>query len=208
MMVVTILLAGEKSLALSSSTLGLSLTSGTVAETTSLSLLLEVLLTKGLSLGLDNVLNELTLVLESVTLGKLVQGVVKVLVNLSVVTVSGQLATENSQTSHPQNLRGHTSLSSTLTLTVTGVTSSTLGLVQSSSSGPGVAGSRLGDDETVGHELSHGLSGVSTRDLRGLVRVHPDLSLTDAQHVGGQSLLQSEVCHYLLSYGTDSKGRK
>lgn len=50
------------------------------------------------------VLNEGTLVLEGVTLGSVVQLVVKVLVDLAGGTVLDQQAAENSLTAHPKNL--------------------------------------------------------------------------------------------------------
>ena len=50
------------------------------------------------------VLNQRALVLERVTLGKVVQLVVEVLVDLAALTVFDQKAAEDSETAHPQNL--------------------------------------------------------------------------------------------------------
>lgn len=187
------LLASEHSLSLSSSTFSLSLSSSTVTETTGLGLLLQVLLTLSLSLGLDDVLDELTLVLEGVTLGEFVERVVEVLVEFSRVSVLGQETTEDTETSHPKNLGGHSGLGSTLSLTITSVSTGTLGGVKSSGTGSSLTKGWLGDDETVGNHLSDGLTRVSVADFRDFVRVHPDLSLADAHHVGGESLLKREV---------------
>ena len=50
------------------------------------------------------VFNESTLVLEGVTLGQVVQLVVKVLVDLSGGTVLDEETTEDTETAHPENL--------------------------------------------------------------------------------------------------------
>jgi hypothetical protein len=50
------------------------------------------------------VLDQCSLVLESVTLAEVVQLVVKVLVDLACSTVLDEKTTEDTQTSHPDNL--------------------------------------------------------------------------------------------------------
>lgn len=140
-------------------------------------------------------LNDLSLVLESVTLGQLVEFVVQMLVNLAGSSVLGKKSSNNSQSSHPDNLSGHSGISSTLSLTVTSMSTGSSGLVKSSSSSSRVASSGLVDNQTIGDQLSDGLSRVTRGDLSGLSRITPDLSLTASKDAGSQSLLKSEVRH-------------
>lgn len=63
------------------------------------------------------VLNEGTLVLEGVTLGQVVQLVVKVLVDLAAGTVLDEETAEDSQTAHPEDLAWHSGILGTLSLT-------------------------------------------------------------------------------------------
>jgi hypothetical protein len=74
-----------------------------------------------LFLGLDglhvvNLLHQNLLVLELITLGKLVQRVVNVLVNLLGITHLFQETTQDASTSHPQHLKGQTRIGGTATL--------------------------------------------------------------------------------------------
>ncbi|KAH3662226.1 hypothetical protein OGAPHI_005474 [Ogataea philodendri] len=112
-------------------------------------------------------------------------------VNLSRSSVFSKKTSQDSQSSHPQNLRWHSSLSSTLSLTVTHVSSTSSGLSQSSGVGSGVDGNWLLDNCTISEQFSDGLSRVGLGDLGGLVRVQPDLSLTTAQHRCCESLLST-----------------
>ena len=181
----------QQSLSLLGDSLGSSLTSSSVLGSSSLSLGSQSSLTLSISLSLDDVLNQGSLVLESVTLGLLVQTVVQMSVDLTGVSVLSKQSSQNSQSSDPDDLRWQTSLGSTLSLTVTGVTTSSLCLSVSSSSGSGVDGDSLLNDGTVLDQSSDSASGVSLGDLRGLVWVQPDLSLTDAHNRGGKSLLST-----------------
>lgn len=138
-------------------------------------------------------LNQRSLVLESITLGRLVQGVVQVLVDLAGISVLCQQSSQDTQSSHPQNLRRHTGVFSTLSLTETHVSTSSLGLLQSSSSRSRVDGGGLLDDGTVSVQFSNSLTRVGSGDLVGLVRVQPNLSLTNANDAGRESLLGSKV---------------
>lgn len=137
--------------------------------------------------------------LEGVTLGRQVQLVVQVLVDLTGVSVFSQQSSQDSQSSHPDDLGGHTSVSGTLSLTVTHVSTVTLGLSMSSSSGSRVDGDRLLDDGTVTVQLSDGQTRVSSGQLGGLVRVQPDLSLTNANDAGCKSLLSSKISPEFVS---------
>jgi hypothetical protein len=65
--------------------------------------------------------------------------------------------------------------------------------MESSGAGSRVASSRLVDDQTIGNQLTNGLARVSVTNLTGLVRVEPDLSLSNAQNAGGKSFLQTKV---------------
>lgn len=183
----------QESLSLLLDSLGSSLSSSLVSRSSSLGLLLQGLLTGSLSLGLDDVLDQRSLVLEGVTLGSQVQRVVQVLVDLAGVSVLGQQSSQHSQSSHPQNLGRHTGVLGTLSLTVAHVSTVSLGLGQRSGSGSRVDGHRLLHNGTVSVQLSDGLTGVGAGQLGGLVRVQPDLSLTNTDDGCGESLLSSEV---------------
>lgn len=68
----------------------------------------------------------------------------------------------------------------------------------SSSSGSRVNGDWLLDNSTVTVQLSDGQTRVSSGQLGGLVRVQPDLSLTNANDAGCKSLLSSKISPELL----------
>ena len=84
---------------------------------TCLSLGLKLFLAEDLGLGLVDLLNKHVLVLELVTLGLEVQLVVHLAVDLLLVSISAQETTEDTQAAHPQDLLGHASVPSTLSLT-------------------------------------------------------------------------------------------
>lgn len=139
------------------------------------------------------VLNKTTLVLESVTLAAVVELVVEVLVDLAAGAVLDQKTAEDSETSHPEDLAGHTGIGSTLSLTVATVSALSSGEVQLTSAGSRVLGDGLSDDEAIGDELSDGLAGVGVGDLGLLVGVEPDLALAAADDRRGQALLSSQI---------------
>lgn len=188
----------QESLSLLLDSLLSSLSGSSVSQSSGLGLLLQRLLTGSLSLGLDDVLNQSSLVLEGVTLGRQVQAVVQVLVDLASLSVLGQQSSQHSQSSHPHNLRWHTGVLGTLSLTVTHVSTGSLGLGVSSSAGSGVDGHWLLDNGTVTVQLSDGSTGVGRGQLGGLVRVQPHLSLTNTDDTGSESLLSSEVSPGML----------
>ena len=76
-----------------------------------------------LDLLLEDELHQVPLVLEGVTLGAEVQIVVQMLVNLLGLTVLSEQTAENANASHPQNFLGHTSITSTQSLSGASVTS-------------------------------------------------------------------------------------
>lgn len=172
---------------------GSSLSGSLVSQSSSIGLVLKGTLSGSLGLSLDDVLNQSTLVLESVTLGRLVQGVVQVRVDLTGGSVLDQQLSQDTQSSHPDNLGGHTRISGTLSLTEPGVTATTLGLSQGSGVRSGVNSNWLLDDGTVSDQSSDGSTRVSLGQLNGLVRVKPNLSLTGADDGSGESLLGAEV---------------
>lgn len=112
-------------------------------------------------------------------------------VDLAGVTVLGQESSQDTQSSDPDDLRWQTSFLGTLSLTVTSVTTVSLGLSHHSSSRSRVHSGWLLDDGTVLDQLSDGVSGVSLSDLGSLRWVHPDLSLTDTGNRSGKSLLST-----------------
>jgi hypothetical protein len=80
------------------------LTESLVLGTLSVHLLLQDTVALTLSLGLLDVLNEGTLVLEGVTLAEVVELVVEVLVDLAGGTVADEQTTENTHAAHPEDL--------------------------------------------------------------------------------------------------------
>jgi len=73
-------------------------------------LVLEYLLTRLLGLGLVDMLDESTLVLEGVTLAQVIELVVKMLVDLTAGTVLDEETAEDTETTHPEHLARHTSI--------------------------------------------------------------------------------------------------
>lgn len=103
-------------------------------------------------------LNQRPLVLEGITLGGLVKRVVEVLVDLAVLPVFDEESSQDSETAHPEDLRRHTSIGSTLAFTEASVTTSTLGGLESTGPGAGMHGDWLLDDQTIGDELADALT--------------------------------------------------
>lgn len=150
----------------------------------------------GSSLGTERatyVLDQGALVLEGVTLAGVVQLVVQVLVDLSAGTVLDEEAAEDAQAAHPEDLRGHTGVGGTLSLTVATVSAFSSGEVQLAGSGSRVHGDGLADDEAIGDELSDRLARVGVGDLVLLIGVEPDLALAAADDRRGKALLSSQV---------------
>jgi hypothetical protein len=164
-------------------------------RTLSVHLLLDLAFTSLLRLSLVDVLNKRSLVLESVTLAQMVKLVVKVLINLSGSTVLDEQTTENAESSHPEDLAGHTSIGGTLPLTETHMTTFAAGVGESGGSGAGVHGHGFLDDEAVGDEFADSLAGVGVADFAHLVGVEPDLALTAAHDGRGETLLSLQINH-------------
>ena len=155
-----------------------------------LGLLLQRLGLDGLSLSLVDGLNQDSLVLELVTLGLHVEVVIDVVIDLALLTVLAEESTENSLSSDPQDLGGHTSLLGTSALTRSHVTTLSLGSEVQSNASSRVDGHGLLNDETVLNQLSDSSSGVSQSDLAGLIRVQPHATLSALGNGGRKASLK------------------
>ena len=126
-----------------------------VLSSSGLSLSLEVLLTDDFSLGFVDLLDQDVLVLELVTLAAKVKSVVHLAVNLLLVTIPTEKATEDTKAAHPDDLLGHTSVPGTLSLTLALMATLALGLSPLLAAGAGVGGHVLSHDQTVLDQLSN-----------------------------------------------------
>ena len=156
-------------------------------------------------------LNQCSLVLEGVTLAKVVELVVKVLVDFAAGTILDEKTTEDSETAHPDNLAvnssepdfhrpqsqycipWHTSIGRTLSLTETTVSSNSTSCGKLTGARSGVHGDGFADNEAICDEFSDGLTGVGVGDLAGLIGIEPDLALSAADDGGRQALLGCKV---------------
>ena len=148
------------------------------------------------------VLNEGALVLEGVTLAQVVQLVVEVLVDLAAGAVLDEKTTEDTKAAHPENLRGHTGVGSTLSLTVATVAANSAGKVELASTGAGVHRDGLSDDEAIGNQLADRLARVGIGNLALFVGIQPDLALAAADDRRGKAFLSSQIDpeHFSLVY--------
>ena len=129
-----------------------------VLGSSGLGLSLEVLLTDDFGLGLVDLLDQDVLVLELVTLGGQVKSVVHLAVDLLLVTIAAEEATEDTQAAHPNDLLGHTSVPGTLSLTAALMATLALGLGPLLATGARVGGHVLSHDQTVLHQLPNVLT--------------------------------------------------
>ena len=129
-----------------------------VLSSSGLSLSFEVLLTNDFSLGFVDLLDQDVLVLELVTLGGQVKSVVHLAVNLLLVTIPTEKATKDTKAAHPDDLLRHTSIPSTLSLTLALMATLALGLSPLLAAGAGVGGHVLSHDQTVLDQLSNVLT--------------------------------------------------
>ena len=88
-----------------------------------ISLFFELLFSDLLLLHLVDGLNQDVLVLVHVTLGSKVEIMVDILVDLLGFSILSKKSSEDSSSSHPENLTWHSGVGGTLSLTVTGVSS-------------------------------------------------------------------------------------
>lgn len=122
------------------------------------SLGLKVLLADSFGLALVDLLDKNVLVLELVTLGGEVELVVHLAVNLLLVSVPLEEATEDAKAAHPQDLLGHASVAGTLSLTSALMAALALGLGPSLAAGARVDGHVLAHDQAVLHKLPNVLA--------------------------------------------------
>ena len=101
--------------------------------------------------------------------------------DFTIFSVLSQHASEHSLTTHPEDLRRHSRLGRTLSLSGSGVTSLRFRLLVGDDSGSGVDDVGLDDDITIGLESSNVLSRVGVGDLGKVGRVEVDLSLSDTE---------------------------
>lgn len=125
-------------------------------------------------------LDQSTLVLESVALAQVVELVVKMLVDLAAGTILDQETAEDAKTAHPEDLRRHTGVGSTLSLSVATMTAFPSGKVQLASPRPRVHRDRLSDNEAIGNELSNCLARVGVGDFILLIGIQPNFALAAA----------------------------
>jgi hypothetical protein len=190
-----LLFVTELGLLLGNHSLLLPLTGSLGLRTLGIHLLLEDSLACLLSLRSVDMLNQGSLVLESVTLAQVVEFVVQVLVDLATGTVLDKKTSEDTKTTHPNDLARHTSIRSTLPLTKTTVSTNSSCSCEFPGTRSRMHGNGLSDDEAICDELSDSLAGIGVGDLAGLIGVEPDLALSAADNGCCQTLLGGEVDH-------------
>lgn len=127
-------------------------------DSSGLLLLCEFLFSLLLSLHFVNGLDQDSLILELVTLGSQIEVMVDILGDLLCLSILSEETSENSLSSHPEDLAWHSCVLGTSSLTGTVVSSLSLGLVDSLDPGLRVHGNMLPHDETVLEEFSNILS--------------------------------------------------
>merc|ERR1719265_1571196 len=103
----------------------------TSLDLSSFSLFFELLFSDLLLFHLVDGLNQHILVLEQVTIGCEIEMMVNILADLFGLSILSQESSENSLSSHPENLGWHSCVGGTLSLTVASVSSLSLGLMHS-----------------------------------------------------------------------------
>lgn len=93
----------------------------------------------------------------------------------------------------------HTSVRSTLPLSVTPVPSDTASSVKLTGAGTRVHGDGLADDEAIGDQLADGLAGVGVRDFVDFIGVEPDLALSASNDGRREALLSTEIDPVLIT---------
>lgn len=116
-------------------------------------------------------------------------------IDLARLPVLPQQPTQDPLSPHPHDLAGHPGLSSTLSLTGTGVTTLALRGEEVARAGARVDGGGLDDDAAVLDEFLDVRAGVGVADLGLLAGVEPDFALAHACDRSGEALLGAEVHH-------------
>lgn len=112
-----------------------------------------------------DVLDQSSLVLERITLGRGVQRVVEVVCDLARISVLTEKSSENSLSSHPSDGSPETCLACTMSLSRSRVSSHALGSCHFSHSASAVYYLWFDDDQAILDELSNIMSRVGTSDL-------------------------------------------
>ena len=113
----------------------------------------------------------------------------QVLVDLSSLPVFPEQPPQHPLSPHPQNLGGHTGLSSTLSLTRASVATLSLGSEELACASAGVDGGGFDDDTAILDELLDVRTGVGVSNLGLLSGVEPDFAFAYAGDAGGEALL-------------------
>jgi len=179
-----------------------------VLVSASLSLVGQLLGAERLGLLLVDEFHQHTLVLEHVTLALDVELVVKMAIDLLVLSVFLQETTQNAHPSHPQFLDRHTRVGGTLALTGTGVTSLSSSQSILPRSGARMNGLRLLDDQTVLDQTTDVLSRVGVGNFIDFIRVHPDFVPPALEDGGRKPLLQSHRRHPRSSSGFNDEEKE
>ena len=120
-----------------------------------------------------NSFDEDLLVLEHVTLGEHVELVVQSLVNLSLLAELSEESSESSLSPHPQDLSGHSGVTSTFPLSDTAMSAFPLLKEALSGSMSRMDSDVLLEDKTVFDELLNVVAGSSKTDFTQFLVVHP-----------------------------------
>ena len=111
------------------------------------------------------------------------------LVDLPGLSVLPQQSPQNPLSPHPQDLRGHTGLGRTLSLTGASVAALALRSEEVAGACTRVDGGGLDDDPAILDELFDVRAGVGVADLSLLGGVEPDFALADAGDARGEAFL-------------------
>jgi len=172
-----------------------------VLGSASLGLVSQLLRTKGLGLLFVDKFHQDALVLEHITLALDVELVVKMAVDLLVLSVLLQETTQHAHPPHPQLLDGHTGVGSTLALTGAGMTALATSQSVLARASARVNGLGLLDDQAVLDQSTDVLSRIGVGNFIDLVGIHPDFVAPALEYGRGEPLLQSHRRHLDSSSG-------
>jgi len=166
-----------------------------------LSLIGQLLGSESLRLLLVDEFHQDALVLEHVTLALDVEFVVKMTVDLLVLSVFFEETAKDAHPPHPQFLDGHTRVGRTLALTRSGMTALSSGQCVFPCPGTRMNGLGLLDDQTILDQAPDILSRVGVGNFIDFVGVHPDFVTPALENGGGKPFLQSHRRHLDSSPG-------
>lgn len=162
-------------------------------------LVFEFLCVYFLSFFFENGFNQDSSVLELVTLGGKVELVVKSSVNLLSLSVFSEKSSQDSLSSDPQDLGGHSAFGGTSAFTGTSVVTFALGLEVESGARARVDNLFALHYQSVLDEFTNEDSGVGLSNLFDFVGIHPYTFLSALENLCCQSFLALETNHYLLN---------